>query len=293
MIFLAITNLFSMIFIVPDQGDNREKSRYTFSVKPVAPFIGFSFQRNTRIFSYGTEIERYGVNSSQHLNFPGIEYHENLNASGRTHNYTYYQNGSVKFPFASMNTSSGNDLNAGMFFKYFPFEKSPVYLNVKFRRNLYGNTQKIQEVLSSDASYVSSSTGTGAVQQAPNMTTEINIKPTNQALFGLGYQLFGKSGFSMDLNVSARVTKLEKNITVYNDLRHFINPSGDLSLKDLILNQEQSRNIFRSTNRTELGFSVGFSFPVDVPEQKSEVRPESEKTEEKTYGGKKEKSEKE
>ncbi|HNH09552.1 MAG TPA: hypothetical protein PK683_13720, partial [Leptospiraceae bacterium] len=65
------------------------------------------------------------------------------------------------------------------------------------------------------------------------------------------------------------------------------------SLKDLILNQAQFRTVYASTRKTELGFSIGFSFPVDVPEQKSEVKPESEKTEEKSDGGKKEKSEKE
>lgn len=285
MIFLAMANFFTWLFIVPDQGDNREKSRYTLSVKPIAPFIGVSFQKNTRFFSYGTEIERYGINSNRNVNFPGIEYHENINIPGGSRNYSYYQNGAVRFPFASINTSSGNDWNAGIFFKYFPFEKSPVYLSAKFRRNLYGNTQKIQEILNSDANGISLNAGSGSVQQAPNMTTEINIKPTNQALLGLGYQLFGKSGFSLDLNVSARVTKLEKNITVYNDFRHFLNPSGDLSLKDLILNQEQFRNEFRSTKKTEFGFSVGFSFPLAPDEKKTEsqdkdskpdVRPENE-----------------
>ncbi|HMV81247.1 MAG TPA: hypothetical protein PK453_19595 [Leptospiraceae bacterium] len=282
MIVTAFIGLLQMIFVIPGQGDNREKNRYTFSIKPIAPSIGVSFQRNTRIFSYGTEIERYGINSSQKLNFPGIEYNENINPpGGLSRNYSYYSNG-VRFPFASINTSSGNDVNAGIFFKYFPFEKSPGYLNVKFRRNLYGNTQKIQEVLSSDMNFFFPNVGSGAVQQSPNMTTEINIKPTNQALLGFGYQYFGKSGFSLDLNVSGRVTRMEKNIIVYNDLRHFVNPSGDVSLRDLIANKEQFKNLFRSTKELYFGFSIGFSFPVDVPEQKTEVRPESEKTEEKS-----------
>ncbi|MCB1193162.1 MAG: hypothetical protein KDK90_22170 [Leptospiraceae bacterium] len=264
---LALAYLLSLFIIGRDQGDYREAQFLSFLVKGHQSYGG-SLQYNFRYLAFGVELDKFKYYQSKGLNFPSKVYYDSINKPD-FYDYVYYHNGSVRFPYSSYSETKP-DTNASIYMKAFPLEFSPIYFSFKVKRNLYGHTQAVREMQNSGVHILYPIVGdefwnaSGMISTAPNLTTEINTKPTYQFLWGIGSQLFTSFGLNIDMNWYVRATRLKKNVYAYNDERHYIYPERDLSLTELLLANYILKRKFSSKTSAEVGFSIGFSVPIDT-----------------------------